>query len=232
MLARTLAGSGALVLSLAAPAPARAVPTLQPLKPCYVTAATDQEGRESEGIAIAAAGFTPNSIVDLTIDGAPLAGGSTGLQVDQSGNLNLPATAVPAPFVEHGSRAFTLTLTETGNPANTVAATAQSTALGVYVHPKTAKPSDRVHFKGRGFTAPLPIYAHYVRKGKPRKTVRMAHTPGECGSFETHRRQIPIRKPRLGKWIVQFDQSKKYVPPAGHTIVYVRVTINLQLVAD
>jgi hypothetical protein len=231
MLVRTIAGSGALVLSLVAPAIAQAVPTLQPLKPCYVTARTPQ-GPESEGIAIAAAGFTPNSIVNLTIDGAPLAGGSTGLQVDQSGNLSLPATAVPAPFVDHGSRAFTLTLTEAGNPANRVSATTESTGLGVYVHPKTAQPSDRVHFTGRGFTAPLPIYAHYVRKGKLRKTVRMARTPGECGSFETHRRQIPIRRPRLGKWIVQFDQSKQYVPPAGHTIVYVRLTINLKLVAE
>jgi len=230
---RTLAGSGALLISLAAPAAAQAVPTIQPLKPCYVTAATAQ-GPQSEGVRIAAAGFTPNSKVDLSIDGAPYPGGDD-LQTDPAGAL--PIAPVPAPFVESGSRAFTITLTEQGNTANTVSASAKSTALGVSVKPSSAKPSDRIRFKGSGFTQlkpdsteRKPVYAHYIYKGKVRRTVRMAREPGECGGFKARRRQIPIRNPGLGKWTIQFDQSKRFVDPATTPIVFVRLGIFVRLV--
>jgi len=226
MPARVLAGSGALVALLAAPATAEALPTIQPLKPCYVTAG---EGRdyESEPLQIAAAGFTPNSNVDLTIDGAPVKGGS-GLKIDAAGNLTI--APIKAPDVSRGSRPFTVTLTEQGNPANTVSATAKSAALSVTVRPRTAKPSDRIRFKGLGFTAEGPIYAHYLHRGKLRKTVRMARYPGECGNFKVLRRQIPIERPGLGRWVLQFDQSKEYVDPDVTDIVYVRLFIRLELV--
>ena len=225
---RILAASSVLLIALAAPAAARALPTIQPLKPCYVTAATAQ-GPQSEGFQVSAAGFTPNSQVDLTIDGQPL-DGSSGLQTDAAGGLVLP-NLLPAPFVTAGSREFTLTLTEVGNPANTVSTTAKSTALGVSVKPESARPSQRIRFRGLGFTANKAIYAHYIHKGKVRKTVRMARKPrGDCGGFRTRRRQIPIRNPGLGAWILQFDQSKRFVNPARTPIVYVRLGITIRLV--
>jgi hypothetical protein len=223
---RTLAGSGALLVALAAPAAAQAVPTIQPLKPCYVTADTSQ-GPQSEGVRIVAAGFTPNALVDLSIDGAPYPGGE-GLKAGQNGEL--PIEPVPAPFVESGSREFTVTLSERGNPANTVSATAKSTALGVTVKPKQAKPSDRIRFKGLGFTRPKAIYAHYLYKGKVRKTVRMARKPRECGGFKARRRQIPVKNPGLGGWTIQFDQSRRFRDPAVTPIVFVRLEIRVRLV--
>ncbi len=227
MLRRSHAGAGAWLLALALPAAAHAVPTLQPLKPCYVTAQTGS-GPQSEGMQVTAAGFTPNSKVDLTIDGAPYPGGAN-LQIGATGELLLPGP-VPAPFVRAGSRPFTVTLTEQGNPASTVSATAKSTALGVTVDPSSAAPSAKVRFEGLGFTADGPIYAHYLRKGKLRKTVRMARAPIDCGGFSTRRRQIPIKDPHLGRWIVQFDQSKKLVDPTAAGIVYVRLGIRVRLV--
>jgi hypothetical protein len=224
---RTIAGGGALLIALVTPAAAQALPTIQPLKPCYVTAQTSS-GPQSEGVQVTAAGFTPNSTVNLSIDGAPIEG-STGLQTDAAGSLTL-ADPVPAPFVARGDRTFTLTLTEVGNPANTVSATAKSTALGVSVKPSTAKPSDRILFKGSGFTEDRAIYAHYVHKGKVRKTVRMARRPRACGGFRTRRRQIPITNPGLGDWTVQFDQFKRFVDPAAQPIVYVRLGIRIRLV--
>ena len=212
---------------LAAPAAAEAVPTIQPLKPCYVTASTAQ-GPQSEGFQVTATGFTPNSKVDLTIDGAPIEGGEA-LQTDTAGTLILP-NLVPAPFVESGSRPFTVTLTEQGNPANTVSTTAKSTALGVTVDPASARPSQRIRFKGLGFTQDKAIYAHYIHKGKVRKTVRMARKPRDCGGFSARRRQIPIRNPGLGNWIVQFDQYKRYVDPTVRPIVFVRLGIRIRLV--
>jgi hypothetical protein len=221
------AGALLLALALALPAAARAAPALEPLKPCYVTAQT-KDGPQSEGIRVRATGFTPNSKVDLTIDGAPIAG-SVGLQTDAAGTLDL-AQPVPAPFVEAGSRPFTLTLAEQGNPASAVSATAKSTALGVTITPTQAAPSQRVRFAGLGFTGDKPVFAHYLRRGKLRRTVRMARRPGDCGSFSARRRQLPIRHPHLGRWIVQFDQSRKYVDPDVAAIVYVRLGIRITLV--
>jgi hypothetical protein len=229
MLVRTLAGGALLVASLhAAPATAQALPTMQPLKPCYVTAAT-AAGPQSEGMEIVANGFTPNSSVRLTIDGGPVEGGDA-LQVGNTGELRIPADDLKAPFVESGSKPFTVRLTEVENPANFVEATAMSTALGVTLKPASARPSKRIRFKGRGFTEDKPIYAHYVRKGKLRKTVRMARRPGDCGSFKKRRRQIPVKNPGLGTWTVQFDQSKRLVDPAVTPINFVRLMIRVRLV--
>ena len=228
---RTIAACGALLTSLLLPAAAQAVPKMDALKPCYVTADT-AEGHQSEGFTIRAFGFTPNSTVNLVVDGQPVATGEQALQTDTVGQIGVttPLDPFPAPFVARGSRTFTVTLTEVTNPANTVTATAKSTALGVKVKPESARPSQRIRFKGLGFTQDKPIYAHYVHKGKVRKTVRMARKPGECGSFNVRRRQIPVRKPGLGKWIVQFDQSKKFVDPRVQGIVFVRLGIRVRLV--
>jgi hypothetical protein len=222
---RILVGGGALLAILAAPAMAAAAPTIQPLAPCYVTALTD-EGPQSEGVEIAATGFTPNSNVDLTIDGALVPGGDD-LKAGMSGELT---ALIEAPFVESGRRAFTVTLTETTNPANNVSATAESAALGVSLKPEVARPSERIRFKGLGFTDERPIYAHYVRKGKLRRTVRMARKPRACGGFRTRRRQFPMRNPKLGRWTVQFDQSRKFVDPEVTPIDFVRLAIRVRLV--
>ena len=227
---RTLAGRGALLLVASLhvlPAAAHAAPTIAPLKPCYVTADTP-DGHQSEGVAISAAGFTPNSTVSLFLDGVLQPEGEH-LQVGQAGDLVL-ARAFPAPFVASGSRSFTLTLTEDGNPANTVSATAKSTALGVTVEPRQARPSQRIRFRGLGFTKSKPVYAHYLFRGKLRKTVRMARRPRECGGFTAHRRQIPIRNPHVGTWTVQFDQSRRFVNPFRTPIVFVRLAIRIRLV--
>jgi hypothetical protein len=227
---RTIAACGALLTSLLLPAAAQAVPTLQPLKPCYVTADT-ANGHQSEGINITGTGFVPNTMVVLAIDGTTVPGGEE-LQVDELGRVGVRVAlpAVPAPFVKSGSKPFTVTLTQVDNPTVVATATAKSTALGVKVKPESARPSQRIRFKGLGFTQDKPIYAHYVHKGKVRKTVRMARKPGECGSFNVRRRQIPVRKPGLGKWIVQFDQSKKFVDPRVQGIVFVRLGIRVRLV--
>jgi hypothetical protein len=227
MATRTFAGAGALAVALAAPAAADAAPAMWPLKPCYVTAASSA-GPQQEGMDILANGFSPNASVDLTIDGQPYEGGS-GLQANQDGAL--PVGAIPAPFVEKGTREYTVTLTEVGNPANTVSTTAKSTALGVTLKPKDARTSRRIRFKGSGFTDDKPIWAHYIHKGKVRKTVRMARRPrGDCGGFKVRRRQIPIRKPGLGNWTIQFDQWREFKDPAVEQIVYVRLGILIRRV--
>ena len=225
MSARTLAGCGALVLALAAPAAAQGAPAIAPLEPCYATVGTPSD-YDSDPVEISATGFTPNSQVDLTIDGSPVDGGS-GLQTDAAGNLPLPP--IKAPFVSRGIRGFTVTLTERGNPANTVSATAKSTALGVSLSDHHAEVSQRVRFSGLGFIEPKPIYAHYVRKGRLRETVRMARRPGECGGFSVRRREFPFPRPKQGLWVIKFDQHRRFIRPSQRPIRFARILIRVTL---
>jgi len=234
MSARTPAVTGALLLALLMPASVEAA-TIQPLKPCYVTAGT-AEAPQGEGVAISAAGFTPNSKVDLaiTLDGQPAPGGQPGLQTDPAGNLVISAQQLAAPFVASGTHEFVVTLTEQGNPANTASATAKTTALGLSVKPRRARPSQRIRFKGNGFTARKPVFAHYVFKSKLRKTVRMVRHTDTCGGWTAHKPQIPVDNPKPGTWTVQFDQSKKYIDATkpGNTLdsVFIRLGISVTLV--
>jgi hypothetical protein len=234
MFARNAAATGALLFALLVPAAAHAAPVMSPLKPCYVTANT-AAGPQQEGVAIQASGFTPNSKVDLAIDGAQPNGGA-GLQTDQTGSITLPPETVPAPFIPSGQKPFTVTLTEQGNPANTVSASSLTTALGVDLKPQRARPSRVIRFKGSGFTGKKPVYAHYVYKGKVRKTVRMARKTSDCGGWTSHKRQIPVADAKTGTWIVQFDQSKKYRnarnPNSGLRSVFVLIQISVTLVPN
>jgi hypothetical protein len=206
---RTPAITGALLIALLVPASAEAA-TIEPLKPCYVAAATPA-GPQSEGVEVRAAGFTANSKVDLTL--TPAGGPPSslaGLQTDPAGNLNITADQLGAPYVAKGTTAFTITLTEQGNRANTVTAESKTTALRVTVKPRSARPSQRIRFKGSGFTDPKAVYAHYLYRNKHRKTVRMVRRPGTCGGWTAHKRQIPVNDVKLGPWTVQFDQSKRF----------------------
>ncbi len=220
----TVAVTGALLAALALPTAASAATLDQPLAPCYATTLDGGGNPISEPLAIVASGFTPNSQVDIAIDGE-IVGEST--LTDSTGAIGvLSAVSVPAPYIPSGQREFTLTITEQGNPANAVSATAMTTSLGVSVKPQQARPSTKVRWKGRGFTASnAPIYAHYYYKGKSRKTVRMAAQPGVCGTFSHKSPQIPVASPGLGKWIVQFDQKKKFDPSPDGT--YVRLQIRI-----
>ena len=228
---RISAVTGALVIALLVPAGAEAA-VIDPLKPCYVTANTPS-GPQQEGVGIHATGFTPNSKVNLTIDGVD-PGGGAGLQTDQTGSVTLSPETVPAPFIPSGSRQFTISLTQVDNLANTASATALTTALGVDVKPRRARPSQTIRFEGSGFTGTKPVYAHYVYKGKLRKTVRMARKTTACGGWTAHRPQIPVRDAKAGTWIVQFDQSKKYrdarKPNSGLKSVFVLIRISVTLV--
>ena len=202
---RALAGAA---LLLAAPSAAHAAPVLNPLKPCYWSADLDPAtGKaDTQNVIVGGSGFTPNSLVTITRDGATVA---SNVQVDGAGVLT--PGAVPAPYQEEGERAFTIAVTEQANVDQTVSASALVVDADFTVRPKRARPSQRVTFSGRGFTTPGPVFAHYVRRGKVRETVRLARTTsGPCGTFSVRRRQFPFRRPRLGTWLLQVDQHRRW----------------------
>ena len=203
---------------LVAPAAADAA-TLEPLKACYVS--VTQTTRE--GIDVAGSGFTPSATVDLAVDGAVV----RRVQADPAGRL--PPHVLQAPHQPKGQRAFSVTATEEGNAANGVSLASNVTALNLGVQPRRARPSKRVVFRGRGFTGPAPVYAHYLFKGRVRRTVKLARgTTSPCGTFKARRRQIPVKHPRTGTWTLQVDQQRRY--SRAPDSVFVRVSIVVQRV--
>jgi hypothetical protein len=200
-------------LALAA-APAQAQVGMRPLKPCYVSANFLQR----EHVRVAASGFAANAVVDRVIDGQP----ATPVDANAGGVVRFKWD----PFQKRGERTATITLTERDNPLNTITATTRVTALSVTVHPRRAATSRRVRFRGRGFTKQKAIWGHYVFHDRVRKTVRFAQHPhGECGKFSVRRRQIPILRPRPGKWTLQVDQQKHWSPRPDSVFVPVPITV-------
>jgi hypothetical protein len=199
---RALIATAFLLLSLAAPA--QAVVTMDPLKPCYVSDGDLPAQRET--IVVHAIGFAPMAALSLQIDGATVATGTSGAFGEADAN-------VAAPFEGRNEHEFTIALVENQNPNNVATATARVTNLAVNLRPRRAVPSRKVRFSGRGFTADAPVFGHYVLGGKVRKTIRFVErsaTP--CGTFHAHRRQIPVRRPAVGDWTLQVDQQRRYSP--------------------
>jgi len=206
------------VLLMAAPAAARAA-ALEPLKGCYVSVSESTR----EGVDVIGSGFTPGAIVDVSLDGQV----QRTVQADPAGNL--PAQVLQAPHQPSRERAFNVTAAERGNAANAVTLGSRVTALNLGIKPRRARPSKRVTFRGRGFTGPGRVYAHYLFKGKVRRTVTLARAPrSPCGTFTARRKQIPVKRPRTGTWTLQVDQQRRYSrAPAS---VFVRVSIVVQRV--
>ena len=203
-------------LAAAAPQAAQAA-ELQPLNPCYRS--VNSETRET--VAVHGTGFTPGKQVDVAINGEVV---DTAIALTQ-GEVEGQVTA---PYQERGERAFTVTLTERDQTANKASAASRVTALSLRLKPQRAAPSRRVRFIGRGFTDGDFVFAHYVRKGKLRKTVRLGARQGPCGRIDVRRRQIPIKKPATGRWTLQVDNQEAYsTQPVG---VFVRLAINVRRV--
>ena len=208
MFLRLLTAS-ALAAALGPAAAAAAVePTIAPLAPCYVAAQPDQ----TQPVSISASGFAPLAYLDVYVDNVleiPPAG-TPQAQADPAGNFS---GSVPAPYIPFGVRRFPLRIVEHANPSAAATAIGWVTALTVEQIPAQARTRARVRFKGRGFTQPGPVYAHYVYKGHSHKTVRVARTHGACGAFSRKMRQFPFHhSPKVGTWTIQFDQVRRFTP--------------------
>lgn len=199
-----------------APATALAAPTLAPLKPCYVSV-NPNPTTGTESVQLQGSGFTPGSTVDINIDNVTVASAP----IDGAGNL--PPGTIKAPYHKSGQRDFVVTVVEQGNPAQTVSASSKVASLGVIPKPTQARPSSRITFTGSGFTdLAKPVWAHYVKGRRHKKTVRLGKPAGPCGTFKVKRKQFPFN-PSTGRWIVQIDQQKKY--SRSPNSVFVRLEI-------
>ena len=199
---------------LLAPQAARAA-VLDPLGACYRS--VDADTRET--VPVRASGFTPGERVNVYVDG----------QLVQENVVVLPdgrvEGGVPAPYQATGERPFTVTVTQVDQPSNSASASSRVTALALRLKPRRARPNRRVRFIGRGFIDGTEVFAHYVRKDKLRKTVSLGAPQGPCGRISVLRRQIPVKRPALGRWTLQVDNQQAYSPEPPS--VFMRLTITV-----
>lgn len=199
--------------ALLAAAPAAHGATAEPLKDCFLSVAPGK----TEPVPVTSAGFGPNAAVEVRIDGERHAV----VNADADGRIT---GALPAPHQERGERTFTIELVERDAPANLVRLESRVTALSVSVKPRAARPTRRVRWSGRGFVGDGPVYAHYVRAGRERETIRLARPRGACGRFSVRRRQFPFR-PSIGAWTVQIDQQPRFSSPPNSPFVQLPIAV-------
>jgi hypothetical protein len=217
----------AAVVSAFSAAPARAqTPTLTLDKPCYVAAQENQR----EYAVLSGQGFTPFKYIDLYIDDVPTQAPGEPPQADVNGNLS---GSVQAPIIDENERTFIVRATEHENSLIFATKQAKVTRLSVEQTPASAATSQRVRFRGRGFTdLTQPVYMHYVFAGKSRKTIKIGLPTGDCGHFSVRRKQFPFKKsPQVGVWTIQFDQERTFNPLATKRValtIKVKKTIRPQ----
>lgn len=221
-----LVGAALAALALL-PATAQAA-ALNPIKPCYISVTQDGPPQQitREALDVGGSSFTPGSLVDVSVDGKV----ERTVQVDAAGNL--PSQVLESPYQPRGQGTFVLTAAERGNPINSVSLQSRTTALTLRLPSKADPPSKRIHFRGSGFTQQKTVWAHYLYKGRVRKTVRMVkRIKNPCGVFSVHRKQIPFTQKKLlrmtGRWRIQVDQQRKY--SRAPDSVFVRVDIDVRL---
>jgi hypothetical protein len=203
-----------LVAFAGAAAPAAAA-TLAPLKACYASAGESTD--KLEDVVVQGDGFAPMSTVDVLVDGVPVG-------VAPTGSIGEFERLVDAPYQRRGERPFTVEARDVAGTS--VVAQSRVTNLTVTMRPRRSPPNRRVRFRGRGFTRPAPIFAHYLHSGKEQKTVRLARrSTAPCGTFDVKRRQIPVANARTGRWIMQVDQKRAFSPEPDP--VWVRLPIDV-----
>ncbi|MEA2172107.1 MAG: hypothetical protein QOF76_5407 [Solirubrobacteraceae bacterium] len=188
--------------ALGAAAPALAAPTLEPLQPCYVSAHT-AGGYQAETVNYSGSGFTPGSMVSVSVDDRAI----PAVMADAGGAIS---GTFFAPHARRGQMEFAVTATQLDDPAQTAAVSSTVTNLTASLRPGRTPPRRRVTFAGRGFTdTTAPIYAHYRLGNRTRQTVRLMGPPADpCGVFAVRRPQFPFR-PRPGHWRIRIDQSRR-----------------------
>jgi hypothetical protein len=206
------ASSAATVLVLAAPAGAA---TLATTTPCVRTAS----GVGS--VPIAAAGFTPGSLV--TVQYATKAGSPptylTSGTADAAGNFTTAASAPSFSPFSRQLQTFGISAADNVNPALTAATTFQQVRIGYTTNPATGKPTRSALHTVRGFPTGSNVYLHFRFGGKTKRNVKVGTAKGACGIATKRMRLLPTRS-HPGRWTVYADQAKSYSKSTSPQLKY------------
>jgi hypothetical protein len=204
--------SSAVLALLAVPAAAAASPTLAVDRPCYTP---------GQQIRVSGQGYTPNGALNLHFDflgSDHTTADAGGVAADAQGFLSHLFTAPEVTAPNDVREQVTLTSSDSQlGPPGSPQSTAQTQFLlsrGLVRVPAwggrfslTGKSKITVSGFVGGSTSNL--YAHYVRDGKLRRTVKVGKLTGPCGDFIGKVPNTPF-KPKVGKYRVRFDTARHY----------------------
>jgi hypothetical protein len=164
---------------------------------------------------IQASGFTPGNFLRVytTTAANPAPRLLTSNQLDGLGAFQ--TATLPPPFTKSNGNieSFNLIAADETNAAAPVVAMFpfQVVRFGLTRTPTPKRPTSRVTYTARGFTAGKPVYAHFRYRGVTRRTVSLGIAQGACGITSKKMRALPT-KVRYGAWRAYIDQSKKFSP--------------------
>lgn len=216
----TLAAAASL---LALPAVGMAAPTVRVDRPCYTA---------GEPIRIAGQGYSPNGQIGLHFAFF----GSVNTQATASATANpqgILSTALAAPQVTSPRdlrERVTLTATDPQlGSAGSPESTAQTNFLlsrfliAIPGWRRSFRPSGKSRLEARGFEGGgSTLYAHYIRKRKLRKTVKVGKLQGPCGDISKRIRNVPF-DPEFGVYSVRFDTARRYPNNSDGITIKIRV---------
>lgn len=145
-------------------------------------------------------GYTPNGVVNFTIDGQTLGQ----LRAEAAGSLAGEITLGRL----KGVKTHTVVATDATNPALTAAAQFLGTTRQVTVKPKKARAGKKLRLKGYGFLKAGKVYMH-VRGNGYSADAKVGKPKGACGTWSGKRHIVPSFA-SSGVYRVQFDQKKRY----------------------
>jgi hypothetical protein len=209
-------------------AAASAAQTVQVDRPCYVPT---QEQR------ITGSGFTPNGDVRITLQMIGPHGQSSGgftTTADGTGAIRVLAkTPQLASSDDTEERAFLSATDQQQAQAGTPPLTTTDFRVSIFDafvsawESKKGSPRKSTTFYAYGFEAVSgkTLYAHYVLRGRLRKTVAIGSLSGLCGDLQRSKRQFAFRPVPAGDYKVKLDATKRYPNSSpGYTYRHVRVS--------
>jgi hypothetical protein len=195
----------AAVLATAATTLAAATPSLSTDHGCYLI---------GQPVALTGAGFAPGREFVVTIDWVYFGKSTTDAQGGFASSLRPGGLGAGVP--QHVDHLVASDGAQTAAASFTLTRPAGARFLASSGNPRTL----RAPFEVWGFALDgrsRPVYLHYVApSGRPRQTVLLGNTGGQCGHLRTAARPVFPFTPSSGAWTFQLDTRSRYQrKPAG-----------------
>jgi hypothetical protein len=199
---RTALGGAALLIVLAAPAPASAAPIVATTVPCVRFVDLDPSAAVNvlPTLGVSSSGWAASTPLTFTVDGAEVGRGPA----DNLGAYNNQSGLFRPPEPKGNLQTSTLSV-------NNGAASTQFRIVRLTVQvPAKAKPSTRVKYRVFGFQPGKRVYLFVRRGGKTKGRFALGKPKGDCGTLTKKLRYMPLRHWRTGKYEYWYTQDKKY----------------------
>jgi hypothetical protein len=191
--------SAALALLPTAATLAASSPSLRTDHGCYLV---------GQPVAISGAGFAPGRQFVVTIDWVYF--GSSTSDTQGAFTSTLRPGGLGAGVAQHVDSLMASDGTTSARAAFTVTRRAGARFLASSGDPRTLQaPFEVWGFALDGISR--HVYLHYVSpSGRPRKTVLLGNTSGQCGHMLTAPRRVFPFSPSSGRWTFQLDTNRRY----------------------